>query len=153
MVVRSVLLFPNMRKFVIILICVLISWNFLSCGKSETQKQDTEPARNEQNDSEEDNDTSMTPEESFSSALVQDILGDDNDSDLESYLEEQIYPFASKSPKVTIDRISASVYLLTYEDGGEKKNILIQKFYNPEKDEYVFERTNTDINPLKQFSK
>lgn len=93
------------------------------------------------------------PEEIFSSSLVEGILGSDQDEDLELYLEEQIYPSVSKSKKVTLDRISSSLYLLSFEEGGQKKNIVIQKFYDPEKDEYVFEKNETDSDAMKIFLK
>ncbi|HMS33497.1 MAG TPA: hypothetical protein PKC91_05355, partial [Ignavibacteria bacterium] len=92
-------------------------------------------------------------EESFSSALVEDIMGENEDVDLQYYLEEQIYPLISKSDKVTIDRISSSLYLLSYNENGAMKNFLLQKFYNPVKDEIVFEKSETQINTLKQFVK
>ncbi|HAY34165.1 MAG TPA: hypothetical protein PK536_01430 [Ignavibacteria bacterium] len=98
-------------------------------------------------------DTTMTPEEVFSSALVQDILGDEEDVDLQYYLEEEIYPLLSTAGKVTIDRISSSLYLLSFQENGIQKNILIKKFFDPQNTEIKFERTETQSGPENQFLK
>ena len=94
----------------------------------------------------------MTKEEIFSSTLVQDIAGDENE-DLEMYLEEVIYPMVSKSNKVTLEKISGSLYLLSYDDNGTMKNLILQEYYSPSKDEMVFDKTETQTNAVKQFVK
>ena len=135
-----------------ILIMFAVSILLFSCSKEDDTKLNTESGNNQkQESSEDDSDTTMTAEEAFSSALVLEILGDQEDPELQEYLEEQIYPIVSKSDKVTIDRISASLYLLSYYDGGSMKNILIQKFYNPAEDEFAFEKKETDLNSMRQF--
>ncbi len=144
-------------KLIGVLLCAAAAAFIFSCGKDNSQKPVTETQRNEksneQSSSDEDADTVLTPQEAFSSSLVQDILGDEDDPDLEEYLEEEIYPVVLKSQKVTIDRISSSIFLLTYDEAGARKNFFIQKFYNPRKDEFVFEKTATDVEPMKQFIK
>ena len=140
-----------MSKLVLILIATLF---LFSCGKSEDQKQRSETQNNQtQEESSDETDTTMTVEEAFSTALVQVIIGDEEDPDLQDYLEEVIYPVVSKSDKVTIDKISSSLYLLSYNESGTMKNVLIQKFYNPVEDEFVFEKRDTDVNSIKQFVK
>lgn len=127
---------------------------FFSCNNENPTKQKSNTSKTEnQDENENDSDTLLTSEELFSSALVQDVLGEDDDVDLQFYIEEQIYPIVSKSNKVTLDRVSSSLYLLSYDEGGTVKNILIQKFYNPEKDEFVFEKSETQTNATKQFVK
>lgn len=124
-----------------------------SCSKDEKPKSD-----NKQNSStttqvaNDDADTNMSKEEIFSSTLVQDIAGDENE-DLEMYLEEVIYPMVSKSNKVTLEKISGSVYLLSYDDNGTMKNLLLQEYYSPAKDEMVFDKSETTTNAVKQFVK
>ncbi len=135
------------------IIIVLISLVLFSCNKENSTRQRTESPKTDTQNEESDSDTAMTAEESFSSALVEDIMGENEDVDLQYYLEEQIYPLISKSDKVTIDRISSSLYLLSYNENGAMKNYLLQKFYNPVKDEIVFEKSETQINTLKQFVK
>lgn len=130
-----------------------ISLCLFSCNNENSLKQKSDSPKTEtHSDNENDSDTSMTAEEAFSSALVEDIAGDD-DADLRFYLEEQLFPIVSKSKKVTLDRVSSSLYLLSYDDQGIEKNIMIQKFYNPVKDEFVFEKSETQTNAIKQFVK
>ncbi|MEO8664989.1 MAG: hypothetical protein ABI462_05780 [Ignavibacteria bacterium] len=135
------------------LIPVIIIVFFISCNKENPTKDKTENPKTESQQEETDTDTTMTVEEAFSGALVQNIMGEEGDDDLQLYLEEQIYPIVSKSTKVTLDRISASLYLLSYDDNGIMKNLLIQKFYNPVNDEFIFEKRETQSNSLKQFVK
>ena len=97
--------------------------------------------------------TALTPAESFASTLCQDILNDESEVDLESYLIDVIYPKVSGSSKVTIDQVSSSIYLLTYFEGNNEKHMLIQKYYNPKKDEIYFESVETALSPNKQFLK
>ena len=132
---------------------IAFSLFLFSCNKETPLKQKTETPKTENHDDVNDTDSAMTAEESFSSALVQDIMGENEDADLQYYLEEEIYEMVSKSEKVTLDRISSSLYLLSYYEGGTLKNFLIQKFYNPQKDEISFEKSETQSNTFKQFVK
>lgn len=88
--------------------------------------------------------TSLSPKEVFSLTLTEDILGED-DEDLRTFLEDDIYPMVSKSEKVTIDRISSSEYLLSYLQDGTLKGLLIKKFYNPVEDIVVFTKNETEL--------
>lgn len=137
------------RKVIVIF---LISLLIISCNKENPSGQKNETSKTEEQ-GDYDSETSLTPVEAFSSTLVQDMLNEEEDVDLEIYLEEQIYPLVSKSAKVTIDRISSSVYLLSYDDNGVMKNISIQKFYSPGKDEIFFEKSEIQNDSLKQFLK
>ena len=138
-------------KLVIVLIICSV---FISCDKETKTDQSSSKSDKGTNEiTESETDSVMTPEEIFSSSLVQDIIGDDEDIELQIYLEEQIYPLVLKSNKITIDKISSSLYLLSYEESGIIKNFILQKFYNPVKDEFVFDKTETQINSFKQFVK
>lgn len=134
---------------------LLLSLILTSCSKEDKPKTDSSPNTNTTQNSPNANDLSgenMTKEEIFSSTLVQDIAGDENE-DLEIYLEEVIYPMVSKSNKVSLEKISGSLYLLTYDDSGTMKNLMIQEYYSPAKDEMVFDKTETTTNAVKQFVK
>lgn len=139
-----------MLKSTLIILIALFSF---SCNKENTTRQKNESPKTDMQNEESDTDTIMTAEESFSSALVESIMSENEDDDLQYYLEEQIFPMVSKSTKVTIDRISSSMYLLSYTENGVMKNYLLQKFYNPVKDEIIFEKTETQTNSFKQFVK
>lgn len=138
-------------KLVIVLI---ICSAFISCNKeTKTDQNSSKPEKGTNEVAESETDSVMTPEEIFSSSLVQDIMGEDEDIELQIYLEEQIYPLVSKSSKITIDKISSSLYLLSYEESGVMKTFILQRFYNPAKDEFVFDKTETQLNAFKQFLK
>ncbi len=132
-------------KYLFILIFAFI---FISCGNKTNET----VIRNNQENNEGEDTTSLSPPEAFSYVLSNQILGA-NDEDLELYLENEIYPMVSKSEKVTIDEISSSLFLLTYYEGETEKNLLIQKFYNPVKDEIFFVKSETTLTPKKQFLK
>ncbi len=134
---------------------LLLSLILTSCSKEDKPKTDSTSNTNTTQNSPNANDLSgenMTKEEIFSSTLVQDIAGDENE-DLEIYLEEVVYPMVSKSNKVSLEKISGSLYLLTYDDNGTMKNLMIQEYYSPAKDEMVFDKVDTPINAVKQFVK
>lgn len=132
-------------------ILILISIVLFSCNKKEESV--SEPEKESKEIVEDDSDSALTVEEAFSSNLVEGILGDEDEVELQLYLEQEIYPLLSKSNKITLDRISSSLFLLTYENNGTIKNLLIQKFYNPSTDEFVFDRRETETNSIKQFLK
>ncbi|MDZ4713787.1 MAG: hypothetical protein SGI89_15880 [bacterium] len=136
-----------------IILLLFISVVFItSCNKDVQQKPETQTSKTDVTE-ENDLDTNMTSEEIFSSSLVQNILGEDDNDDLQIYLEDQIYPIVSACGKVTLDRVSASLYLLSHDEKGTMKNLLIQKFYDPVKDEFVFDKSETSTDARKQFIK
>lgn len=134
------------------IIFLLIVLSLLSCGNENEKKNKTEIQSNESSE-EDENETPMSPEEVFSSTLTQGMAGDDEIQDLQLYLEEQIYPSVAKSEKVTLDRISVSLYLLSYFEGAVQKNFTLQKFYNPAKDVVFFEKKEIQSDAVKQFLK
>ena len=127
-------------------VLLLITLFLISCGQEGTDNEDI-------TDDQESDTIVLSPEEIFSSTLVEDILQTGNDEDLKIYLEEEIYPLVSNSNKVTLDRVSASLYLLTYEDNGDDKNFIIQKFYSPVNFEVFFKKRETETNAINQYFK
>jgi|WetSurMetagenome_2_1015567.scaffolds.fasta_scaffold603648_1 hypothetical protein len=140
-----------MVKYIKYLFFVFLIIAFVSCSKEQV-KRTIEKKIDTQVVEDDADTTSLSPEESFSQALVNNIL-DTEDEDLQVYLEDEIYPLVKSSNKVTIDNISSSLYLLQYDDKGNTKNILIQKFYNPEKDDFFFEKREVQNDAIKQFIK
>lgn len=140
-----------MHKFILIFIFSIL---LISCNKNTENKQNAQNQNNAQEESGNENETDsvMTDAEEFSSSLVQDILGEE-DVNLQIYLEEEIFPVVSKSKKVTLDRISSSIYLLGFDDNGTSRNFMIQKLYNPETGDFIFEKTEIPTSAQKQFVK
>jgi hypothetical protein len=132
---------------------LLLTFILSSCSKEDKPRTDSNNSTTQNQPNANDlSGENMTKEEIFSSTLVQDIAGDENE-ELEIYLEEVIYPMVSKSNKVSLEKISGSLYLLTYDDNGTIKNLLIQEYYSPVKDEMVFDKIETQTNAVKQFIK
>ena len=102
-----------------VIILLSVSLLLISCNKENNTKPRT--GNQENIETEDESDSTLTPEEAFSAALTSDISQDEDITDLQIYLEEQIYPEASKSAKVTLDRISGSLFLLSYDAGGNFK--------------------------------
>ncbi len=124
------------------LLLLIVLFSLIGCDKNDKSLLDVNT---------DDNDTtSVSPAESFALNLVDDILNEE-DEYLTEYLENEIYPIISKSEKVTIDKISSTLYILSYQDGDKEKNLLIEKFYNPIKDEISFTRREIDLNSYKIF--
>lgn len=133
------------------LLFVLVVIAFASCSKEDIKRKIEKTTTTEFTEDDTDT-TAMTPQEAFSSALVSNIL-DIEDEELQNYLEDEIFPIVRSSKKVTIDKISSSLYLLQYDEGGSQKNILLQKFYNPSNDEFFFEKRDVRNDAIKQFLK
>jgi len=132
-----------------ILTFLLISVFVFGCSKEKEIKEKNEKAIQQEMD---ENDTvSLTPAESFGAALAQSILNDETEVELESFLSEVVYPNVSKSSKVTIDKISSSLYLLKFYEGTSEKYMLLQKYYNPQKDSIMFDMTEKSLTTVKQF--
>ncbi|MFA5011353.1 MAG: hypothetical protein WC644_05305 [Ignavibacteria bacterium] len=123
----------------------------MGCGKEKEIKEQNEKVL--QQEMEENDTTSLTPAESFGAVLAQSILNDESEVELESFLSESVYPKVSSASKVTIDKISSSLYLIKYYEGTAEKYLLIQKYYNPKEDSITFDITETGLTTSKQFLK
>lgn len=123
----------------------------IGCGKEKEMKESNKQAI--QQEMEENDSIALTPAESFGAVLTQSILNDETEVELESFLSEVVYPKMSNSSKVTIDKISSSLYLLKYFEGTAEKYMMIQKYYNPQKDSIIFDITETNLTTAKQFLK
>lgn len=138
-----------------IIILLFVTLALYSCGNNESsndQIENNDETIEETSGEQEDGDTTALSEaELFSMVLVNDILQGNEESDLQGYLEEEIFPMVQGATKVTLDRLSASVYILTYEKDGSKSSLLIQKFYDPANEQIVFEKTETGYGLKSQY--
>ena len=128
---------------------LILSVIVMGCGKEKEIKEKNEKVL--QQEMEESDTASLTPAESFGAVLTQSILNDESEVELESFLSETVYPKISSASKVTIDKISSSLYLLKYYEGTSEKYLLIQKYYNPKEDSITFDITETGLTTSKQF--
>lgn len=139
----------NIIKYILIGIIFI---SFISCGKNDVVKNIEKKVEKEYAEDNDGDTSALTPQEELSNALVNNIL-DIYDEDLQIYIEDEIYPIVSKSNKITIDKVSSSLFLLQYEESGNIKNILIQKFYSPVKGDFFFEKREIQNDAVKQFLK
>ena len=93
----------------------------------------------------------LAPEEVFSTTIINDFLGEENDEDLQSYLEEEIFPLVQNSDKISFDKISTSLYLLQYVLNNQEYYYIIQKFYDAKDEDIYYEKTQTQLNAIKIF--
>ncbi len=142
-----------MRNLYLIMILIVFLMA-AGCGKdkskdgTQTTNQTTEQQTTDDTDAEE-----LTPAEIFAASLVQDILNEENEPELEDYISGTIFPKISGSPKVTIDKISSSLFIIKYFENGAEKNLLLQKYYNPKDDAIFFESSETTFDNTKLFLK
>lgn len=94
--------------------------------------------------------TALMPAQNFAITLVEDFINED-DPELEAFLEKVIYPIIAKADKVTIDKLSDTVYLITYFLEGVEKNVLIEKYFSPSKEEIFFEYKEIKYSRLTSF--
>lgn len=123
-----------MKYLFILFICVIA---LASCSKDN---QNTNAGNVDSQQGEELDTAELEKDEMFGAVLTNDFLNEE-DEDFQVYLTTQIYPLMATSKKVTIDKISASNYILTYDDANNTKQMLIKKFYNPLTEEVFFERS------------
>ncbi|MGB9696833.1 MAG: hypothetical protein ACP5P3_08860 [Ignavibacteria bacterium] len=109
-----------------------------------------EKVNNEDVNSHSEDTVSLTPAQNFAIILVEDFINED-DPDFEAFLENIIYPIVAKADKVTIDKLSDTIYLLTYFLEGTEKNILIEKYFSPSKEETFFEYKEVKYSRLTLF--
>lgn len=138
------------KNLIFIFLALII---FTGCNKDKNEIEKKKQTEIQKQMEQEDDTTSLSPSESFGAVLTQNILNDDTEVELESYLSEVIFPLIGTSEKATIDKISSSLYIIKYGDSKSEKNLLIEKFYNPKTDEISFEYTETTLNSKKQFLK
>ncbi|MEO8514925.1 MAG: hypothetical protein ABI543_15310 [Ignavibacteria bacterium] len=128
------------------LIILLAFTAFISCSKDDkpvTQQQNQQKVS--QDDVENPADTNLTPEEKFSSSILIDFLGDSDDEDLASFLENDVYKMSADYNGVTVVEITPSTWLVTFEKNGILKNYLLQKFVDFKTNDYYFSFKETSL--------
>lgn len=132
-----------MRQFLFLFVSLIFAVS-VSCKKSP------EKINNQDINSNPEDTVALTPAQNFAITLVEDFINAD-DPDLEIFLEKVIYPIVEKADRVTLDRISDTIYLLTYFSEGKEKNILIEKYFSPSKEETFFEYKEIQYPRLNSF--
>ncbi len=80
----------------------------------------------------------------FSSIMLNDFLQLEDDEDLGMYLETEIYPQLAGSTRVTMDRLTGSVYSLEFDSAGTMRSYIIERFYDPKSEKTFFVKSVND---------
>lgn len=123
-------------KYIAILIFCVFA--LVSCSKD---KENINTSSSNTESGEELDTAELEKDEMFGAVLTNDFLNEE-DEDFQTYLTTQIYPLMATSKKVTIEKISASNYIIIYDDANNTKQMLIKKYYNPLTEEIFFERSD-----------
>ena len=126
---------------------------FASCSKDNkptttTDKQQTEQKQQqtELNDDTNPADTNLTPEEKFSSSVMDDFLDNAEDDDLQGFLEDEVYTkYAGNFTGAAVIGLTPSTWLLALEKDNTTKNFLIQRFVDFKSNEYYYRMNETSI--------
>ena len=131
-------------KYLLILLTLTA---FISCSKDDkpvVQQQNQQKIDSEDTDNPED--TNLTPEEKFSSSILVDFLDDTDDEDLASFLENEIYKMGAGYNGVSVVEATPSTWLVSFEKNGNTKNYLLQKYVDFKTNEYYFTFKETSLN-------
>jgi hypothetical protein len=127
------------------LLYTLLFLGFISCSKDDRTPQ-TQQQNIQQDENDNPVDTNLSPEEKFSSALLFDILGDnDEDDDLSDFLETTVYKMSQAYTGVSMAEISPAAWLVMFEKDGTVKNYLLQKFMDIKSNDYYFSLKETSL--------
>ncbi len=127
-------------KYLLILLTFIA---FLSCSKDD--KPVTQQQNVQQDEGDNPADTNLTPEEKFSASILIDFLGDSDDEDLASFLENDIYKMSANYNGVSVVEITPSTWLVTFEKDGNLKNYMLQKFVDFKTNDYYFSFKETSL--------
>jgi hypothetical protein len=119
-------------------ISLIIVFAFISCRE--------ESGRNTRDDDTENSyDTSLTPQERFSTAILIDFLEDSNDEDLASYLETEIYRRGANFKGASIMEISPAVWFVMFQKDTVSQNFILQKFVDIKTNDNYFQLNETKL--------
>lgn len=142
-------------RLTVIGISILLTAAFFSAGCSKTEDKPQEKRQEttqQQNNDETDNpqDTAMSPEEQFSTSIMTDFLGDSDDDDLQDYIETEIYKNAQNYNGVSMIELSPSTWFVSFEKDGNNKNFILQKYIDFKTSDYYFrmKETNLTVNDI-----
>lgn len=143
-------------RLTVIGISILLTAAFFSAGCSKTEdkppEKRQETTEQNKNNDETDNpqDTAMSPEEQFSTSIMTDFLGDSDDDDLQDYIETEIYKNAQNYNGVSMIELSPSTWFVSFEKDGNNKNYILQKYIDFKTSDYYFrmKETNLTVNDI-----
>ena len=121
---------------------------FISCSKKEEPqgvKNNNKKESVSQENSQDNSDTAMTPEEKFSSSITLDFLDTPEDEDLTDYLENQLFKYSQSYRGASIMQLTNTIWFVTLENKNLTKNFLLQKFVDFNSNDYYFVLKETNL--------
>jgi hypothetical protein len=91
-------------------------------------------------------DSTLTPEEQFSTSIMSDFLDGSDDEDLQDYLETEIYKYAQNYNGVSVVELSPSTWFVSFEKDGNYKNFILQKYIDFKTSDAYFKMKETSLN-------
>jgi hypothetical protein len=145
-------------RFLLSIIFLILFLYVQGCSKKEDKpvtddKKQTnriEPPPNSDDTIENPEDSTMTPEEQFSTSIMSDFLDDSDDEDLQDYLETEIYKYAQNYNGVSVIELSPSTWFVSFEKDGNNKNFILQKYIDFKSTDAYFrmKETNLTVNDI-----
>lgn len=143
----------NIRQFfTAAMISSLLLFVFVSCSKDDKTKTNSDKQTTTQQSTDnqlpEDNspaDTNLTPEEKFSTSVMEDFLDSTEDEDLQGFLEDEVFKNQQGYNGAAVIALSPSTWLLALEKDNNTKNYLIQKFVDFKTNDYYFRMNETQL--------
>lgn len=129
-----------MKYFLLLVFSVFI----ISCSKEDkpVDQQTDKKSTDEQEIVEEIN---LTPEEKFSSAILDDFLDESEDDDLASFLESEIFKMGGNFNGCAVVEVTPSTWLVILEKDSTSKNYLLQKYVDFKSNENYFNMKETTL--------
>ena len=144
-----------MKIYQSLLLIIISAFLIAGCSKKEDKpltekKQETTEQLNNNGEIENPQDTVLSPEEQFSTAIMSDFLENSEDEDLQDYLETEIYKYGETYNGVSVIAISPSTWFVSFEKDNNNKNFILQKYLDFKSGDPYFrmKETNLTVNDI-----
>lgn len=132
-------------KQILKIFIVFIFFIFISCSKEDKQP-NQKNGKDTKQETENPEDTIMSPEEKFSTSITEDFLDAPEDEDLQAYLEDELFNKYSKDFRgASLMQLTNTIWFVSLETNNTTKNFLLQKFVDFNSNDYYFVLKETTL--------
>lgn len=128
-----------MKYFFLLVFSSLI----ISCSKDDKTVDQTDKKNTDEQELVEE--LNLTPEEKFSSAILDDFLDESEDDDLASFLESEVFKMGGNFNGCAVVEVTPSTWLVILEKDSTSKNYLLQKYVDFKSNENYFNMKETTL--------
>jgi len=140
----------------LLLVIFIAAFIISGCSKkddkpvTEKKQETTTEQQTNPNEIENPQDTVLSPEEQFSTAIMSDFLDGSDDEELQDYLETEIYKYSQNYNGVSLIEISPSTWFVSFEKDNNNKNFILQKYIDFKSGDSYFrmKETNLTVNDI-----